>query len=487
MPFMPMFPNGAMPFAMPGAGATYDPHEARLDMHPNGGMMDMNGGGQRPTVVPRRWQEDRSNPRASGELSVIQDLTPQDAVAVASSQPDQNGIQESFSSQSQGGDMVVEDTVVPSTSSSRGMFPGRGSHRGRGTFPVDVQSFRPERRNDKTLVVEKIPQDKLSLDAVNGWFKRFGTVTNVAIDAHTSKALVSFSEHREAFAAWKSEDAVFSNRFVKVFWHRPLEGHGQKGTRMLAASAPLVASISGRPPAPTNSVSSTTFTQAESASPSTPAPAPTPVPRKPPVSTAASDLAAKQKLLEQQIAEQKSLMAALATANGEEKKSIMARLRKLGEEIQPSSAPATSSHSSPPAASQMPGHEQKERDRLDKELETHHATSSVESTEELQVKLTKLREEACGATIPHIVTDAYMVQAASLGISEHSYGSGAPGAYRPYRGRGRGGRGFIRGGARGGPPRSMKLDNRPRQLLIKSAAEDAIPTLRSWYEVRGHF
>ena len=36
MPFMLMFPNSAMPFAMPGAGVAYDPHEARLDMHPNG-------------------------------------------------------------------------------------------------------------------------------------------------------------------------------------------------------------------------------------------------------------------------------------------------------------------------------------------------------------------------------------------------------------------------------------------------------------------
>ena len=29
----------------------------------------------------------------------------------------------------------------------------------------------------------------------------------------------------------------------------------------------------------------------------------------------------------------------------------------------------------------------------------------------------------------------------------------------------------------------MKLDNRPRQLLIKGAAEGAIPAIRSWYEV----
>ncbi|KAL4069370.1 hypothetical protein J3A83DRAFT_3542163 [Scleroderma citrinum] len=475
IPFMPMFPTGALPFPMTGPGAAYDPHEARLDMRPNGSMIAMNGRPQRPALIQRRRQEDPSNLRSSGELPVIQDLTPQDAAMATPSQAGQNGIQEDSSLQSQGGNMDVEDNAVAaSTPDSRGMFAGgRGGHRGRGTFPGDVQSFRPERRNDKTLVVEKIPQDKLSLDAVNGWFKRFGTVTNVAIDVHSSKALVSFSEHREAFAAWKSEDAVFNNRFVKVFWHRPLEGHGQKGARMLAASGPLVASISQRSPAPPTSTAPVTPVQAEPTNPSPALPsAPTPTPRKPPVSTTASDLAAKQKLLEQQIAEQKSLMAALATASGEEKKSIMARLRKLGEEIQPSPAPTTkdtSSHSSSPAAPPIPEHEQKEKDRLDKELEFHHVTSSAESTEELQAKLAKLREEA-----------------ASLGISEHSYGPGTPRVYRPYRGRGRGGRSFIRGGVRGGPPRgSMKLDNRPRQLLIKGVSEDAAPAIQSWYETTG--
>ncbi|KAF8965118.1 DHS-like NAD/FAD-binding domain-containing protein [Flammula alnicola] len=102
-------------------------------------------------------------------------------------------------------------------------------------------NVRPETRNDKTLVVEKIPEDKLSLESINSWFKRFGTVTNVAIDTNNAKALVSFSNHDEAHAACKSEDAVFGNRFVKVFWHRPMEGHGQVGARMLAPSAPLVA------------------------------------------------------------------------------------------------------------------------------------------------------------------------------------------------------------------------------------------------------
>lgn len=37
---------------------------------------------------------------------------------------------------------------------------------------------------------------------------------------------------------------------------------------------------------------------------------------------------------------------------------------------------------------------------------------------------------------------------------------------------------------RGGPPRpSMKLDNRPKKLLVKGASEDKQQALKDWYEV----
>lgn len=38
---------------------------------------------------------------------------------------------------------------------------------------------------------------------------------------------------------------------------------------------------------------------------------------------------------------------------------------------------------------------------------------------------------------------------------------------------------------RGGPPRaSMKLDNRPKKLLVKGVSEENSQALRDWYEVR---
>ena len=69
--------------------------------------------------------------------------------------------------------------------------------------------------------------------------------------------------------------------------------------------------------------------------------------------------------------------------------------------------------------------------------------------------------------------------------------SSSPGGYRGYRGRGRGAsRSYFRGGPimRGGPVRgSMKLDNRPKKLLVKGVHEDGSQALRDWYEVRDLF
>ena len=444
-----------------------------MDMHLNGSIGIGRGMQQRPPLLPRGPQDDGSQAAhpvdRSGELPVIQDLTPQvppdsaPPTAPAADRSPQGSIpMQQHPVQHMDVEMGVSSMPGPSTYSTRGGFGGgmRGAPRGRGVFGGDAQTFRPERRQDKTLVVEKIPEDKLNLDAVNSWFKRFGTVTNVAIDVRSAKALVSFSEHSEAHAAWKSEDAVFGNRFVKVFWHRPMEGHGQQGSKMLAASAPLLANLAARD------------TSTPSAPPPPPAPHATTPARKPLTqSSAASELAAKQKLLEQQIAEQKSLMASLETASAEEKKVTLARLRKLGDEMKVASVPPSSAtpakvHPPAPTETAQNDHERKERERLDKELEIH---AVGESTDELKARLAKLREEA-----------------ASLGISattpDTSYG--AP--YRGYRGRGRGTRGsFYRGSPRGGPPRaSMKLDNRPKKLLVKGIREDALQALRDWYEVR---
>jgi RNA-binding protein 26 len=451
MPFMSMMNNamfggmnggiGGGGGAMGANGGAYDPHE-RMDMRPRAAVM-------RPPMMHR---QDGSIP-SSGELPVIQDLTPRVPLEDQRHDQYQNGAAEvvrgddGVQGYPSASAMEVDTDGVPQTQhhnrqqpqNIRNHHPNGGNRGGGrrgsrvpqppGTFPINdfpqadippatshpfpTSVPRPERRNDKTLVVEKIPEEHLSLGAVNDWFKRFGTVTNVAVDVQSAKALVSFLDHDDAHKAWKSEDAVFGNRFVKVFWHRPMSGHGGIGSKMLKASAPLVSRLAAHDAGGTTNSTETTPSAPGLATTSSAEPAPTiaapPTPNttKHTSSNAVSALAAKQQLLNQQIVEQKNLMAKLETASSpEEKKEILGRLRKLGDEMKNSATASSSSVASTPTKRPTPtsgmgrseDQERLEKERLDKELELHAAATGAdgdveESTEQLKAKLAKLKAE----------------------------------------------------------------------------------------------
>lgn len=403
MPFMSMMNNAMFPGGMPiPSNSAYDPHE-RIDMR------------QRQPVDHR---QDGTYP-SSYEPPVVQDLTPRMPTDDHQNGYPRNGHHGYSSSSrmevdSEGAQQqppYSQEPFQPGPNYRPGNRPNSGFRGGRrgarpvnepGVFPMAVDDLpsgeapstpanqplsapRPERRNDKTLVVEKIPEEQLSLGAVNDWFKRFGTVTNVAVDVKSAKALVSFSDHEEAHKAWKSEDAVFGNRFVKVFWHRPMGGHGSLGAKMLKASAPLVSKLGG-PEANGSSVPASSTPPNELKKP-----APTPV-------TSVSALAAKEQSLKQQILEQKTLMAKLeSAASPEEKKELLGRLRKLGEEMKTSSTVAAPAPAAAVKEAPATDQAQVEKERLDKELELHAVSTALdgeeESTEDLKAKLEKLKAE----------------------------------------------------------------------------------------------
>lgn len=364
-PFMPMFP-GVTPFIGMGGG-TYDPHESHMEM------------GQRHSQ--RQDGLPGTIPLSTSELPVIQDLTPRDPMEETNHGDGTlhpNGFTHNFGTPRRNMHMGMHDIMAA------GRNYGRS---GRGYFAGTAHSFRSGNQDDKTLVVEKIPEEKLNLGAVNDWFKRFGTVTNVAIDAIGGKALVSFSNHEEAHMAWKSEEAVFGNRFVKLFWHRPLEGQGTIGQKALAASANIIKAMSSASPtilAPSSEV-------------------PSPSPLKPlpkPDSALVAGLAARQQLLEKAISEQKVLLSRLTTASTpEEKRQLMERIKSLQDSVEPSTAvPSTSSLSDSPAKPIL------EKEGMDEELESHTVQSpedrkSPKTSEEdknttvLQEKLAQLKAE----------------------------------------------------------------------------------------------
>ncbi len=179
-------------------------------------------------------------------------------------------------------------------------------------------------KEDKTLVVEKIPADHLRLESITEWFKRFGSVTNVAVDSKAAKALVSFLTHDEAYKAWKSQEAVFGNRFVKVYWHHPLDGQGALGKQALAASADIVKSMNTKEGDPDSSPEDKTKPQSAPSGPST-----------------LKSLSKEQRDdLERNIAQQKVLFSRLKAAQGEEKKSLLLEIRSLSEAMDTTPRPS---------------------------------------------------------------------------------------------------------------------------------------------------
>jgi RNA-binding protein 26 len=360
MGFPPMMgmmgPNFMMPWMMNQLGAGgYDPSQSRMNMaqpQPPNGTMDVVMDGPAPT-------------RTSTDAQVMTppaDTTPTNSASV-SRNPSMRGGHGAY-----GRNMRGRSTPAGSWSGESEPFEGQGPS--------------SEPRRDKTLVVEKIPPERLSLEEINNWFKRFGNVTNVAIDAPSAKALISFSTHDEARDAWRSEDAVFGNRFVKLYWHRPMGNHGQAGAKLLAASAPIINNLAAPPK--TESV---------------------PVKSGPPRPAVIDP---SQQKFERLMAEQKVLMVRLTSAQTEEKQSIKTRLRELITDLQEVSAAMRNESATPTPPIVKPGSTPPvqsngvtvKKDQLDNDLDMMAPESETAKTDasstinpELQAKLKKLREE----------------------------------------------------------------------------------------------
>lgn len=79
-------------------------------------------------------------------------------------------------------------------------------------------------RSNMTLVVEHIPDDKLTESAIKEFFTSFGTVTTVEVQPNKRLATVTFERWTQAKKAYDSPAPIFDNRFVKVFWYKSEAG-----------------------------------------------------------------------------------------------------------------------------------------------------------------------------------------------------------------------------------------------------------------------
>jgi hypothetical protein len=79
------------------------------------------------------------------------------------------------------------------------------------------------REQDKSnhLIVENIPGEKCNEQTIEEYFRSFG-LSRLELNTEKRIAYLYFNTHEEARNCHKSPDAIFGNRFVKIFW-KPID------------------------------------------------------------------------------------------------------------------------------------------------------------------------------------------------------------------------------------------------------------------------
>ncbi|NXA03333.1 RBM27 protein, partial [Sapayoa aenigma] len=345
------------------------------------------------------------------------------------------------------------------------------------------------------LEVRKIPPELNNITQLNEHFSKFGTIVNiqVAFQNDPEAALIQYLSNDEARKAISSTEAVLSNRFIRVLWHReseqqpPLQQQQPTPPQALHHQLHLQQQALATPPTVTVHSSLTKVcaatelfrilfcvvlifqifptstshskmvysspnlkTSLKSGTGSKPHDVQEALKKKQEAMKLQQDMRKKkQEMLEKQIECQKMLISKLEKNKAmkpEERAEIMKTLKELtGKISQLKDELKTSSATSTP--SKLKSKTEAQKELLDAELDFHKRLSSGEDTTELRKKLNQLQ-----------------VEAARLGILPVGRGKAVPAQGRG-RGRGRGGRGR-------GMLNHMVVDHRPKALTVGGFVEE---------------
>ncbi|KFW75064.1 RNA-binding protein 27, partial [Manacus vitellinus] len=338
------------------------------------------------------------------------------------------------------------------------------------------------------LEVRKIPPELNNITQLNEHFSKFGTIVNiqVAFQNDPEAALIQYLSNDEARKAISSTEAVLSNRFIRVLWHRESEQqptlqqqqqptppqalHHQlhlhfppppgrdraqqpvQGTCCQGVCLFLLFQIFPTSTSHSKMVYSSPNlkTSLKSGAGSKPHDVQEALKKKQEAMKLQQDMRKKkQEMLEKQIECQKMLISKLEKNKAmkpEERAEIMKTLKELtGKISQLKDELKTSSTASTP--SKLKSKTEAQKELLDAELDFHKRLSSGEDTTELRKKLNQLQ-----------------VEAARLGILPVGRGKTVPAQGRG-RGRGRGGRGR-------GMLNHMVVDHRPKALTVGGFVEE---------------
>lgn len=102
---------------------------------------------------------------------------------------------------------------------SHGGRKARGGKKGGSRAPFSLEGPVND-RTKSTIVIENIPEENFSEEEVRGFFGQFGNIVEISMQPYKHLAIVKYDSWEAANAAYRSPKVIFSNRFVKVFWHR---------------------------------------------------------------------------------------------------------------------------------------------------------------------------------------------------------------------------------------------------------------------------
>ena len=125
-----------------------------------------------------------------------------------------------------GADEYDPHNPTGSAAASNGHSQANGRGRGRGGRIArggrsEISHIGPlHDRTATAIVVEHIPEDKFSEEAVREFFSEFGGIEEVTLQSYKRIAIVKYSDHASAQRAYESPKVIFDNRFVKVYWFK---------------------------------------------------------------------------------------------------------------------------------------------------------------------------------------------------------------------------------------------------------------------------
>lgn len=344
--------------------------------------------------------------------------------------------------------------------STRGGF--NSSKGGRGG-PNNARSNRSEYaavghtrdKNNATLVIESIPDDKLDDESIRGYFVKFGDIESLEVKSEKKLALITFANVEDARKAHSSPDPIFNNRFVKVYWSKSedetdAEGGSGNGEDLMEVDKVDMEALQVK------------LSEAQKVH---------------------DERQAKKKEIEDQAKEIERRKADLTRMQELQKKLLFERLAKKHAAGTPTSAtPATGTNG---AANGTNGVSNGNNDTGDKDKEKE--AKNAQQTAALKAQLEALEAEASSLGIDHSKLDEALPDFGHGGYASRGRGSfRARGNFAPrgsFPPRGRGG---YRGrgvpfGARGGAmfaPKKLTLDNRTKTIIVSGIPEEHVEDLQ---------